>query len=303
MTRILRILAVTLLIATEGLSPVALGQDQNTQTSSAGQAGTQTASPTANAKTQPMAEATKTTEGTTTKDMANVYSKSIASLTMLFVIAVLLENALAVLFNWRVFLAYFSVRGIRPLIMILGAGLIVWILKVDIISALISNYQVNELASKPIASEFPTQLLTTLILAGGSSGVYNIMSALGFRDDRLEAELEAKPPPNKAWVAVRVLNPQGLSDIQVNIENLSANPPVPFPTAIAGTVKTRRPSIVELLFRNLNRFPQNGGHTLEPGVPYKILVTAKRGTTDVQALGTDYVFAPGAIVDFDVTLA
>src|SRR5689334_10304627 len=34
-----------------------------------------------------------------------IYEKSLAALTMLFVLAVLLENAFAVIFNWRVFLA------------------------------------------------------------------------------------------------------------------------------------------------------------------------------------------------------
>jgi hypothetical protein len=48
----------------------------------------------------------------------SIYGKSGAALTMLFVIAVLLESAFAVIFEWRVFLAYFSVRGIKPIIMI-----------------------------------------------------------------------------------------------------------------------------------------------------------------------------------------
>lgn len=47
-----------------------------------------------------------------------LYEKSLAALTMLLVLAVLLENAFSVIFNWRVFLTYFSLRGVKTIVMV-----------------------------------------------------------------------------------------------------------------------------------------------------------------------------------------
>jgi len=76
------------------------------------------------------------------------------------------------------------------------------------------------------------------------------------------------------------------------------------PAAIAGTITFRRQSLGDLLFRRPNRFPQNGGHVVTPGVVYAMTVEGKNEQgTSLKALdGEQYVFAPGAIVDFAVSL-
>src|SRR5262245_36833597 len=45
-----------------------------------------------------------------------IYKSSLAALTMLFVVAVLVESALNPIFNWRVFLTYFSSTGVKTII-------------------------------------------------------------------------------------------------------------------------------------------------------------------------------------------
>jgi hypothetical protein len=143
---------------------------------------------------------------TLTLDNDQIYRKSLAALTMLFVIAVLLENALSVIFNWRVFLAYFSVRGAKTIIMIVISLLIVNAFGLDVMASLIAAYKSPSNAPvNPASISGPVSLfVTALILAGGSSGVNKIMTALGFRNDHREEDVTPRPPINKACVAVRV---------------------------------------------------------------------------------------------------
>ena len=68
------------------------------------------------------------------------FSRSLTALTMLLVVALLIENALAIIFGWRVFLAYFSLRGVRTIIAIAVSWLVVVTFKFDILGALIHEY-------------------------------------------------------------------------------------------------------------------------------------------------------------------
>jgi hypothetical protein len=231
-----------------------------------------------------------------------IYTRSLAALTMLFVMAVLLENAFSIIFNWRVFLTYFSLRGVKTIIMVAIAYLIVSLFHLDIVAALLSAYNAHTLQPKPVASGFLSKFITALILAGGSAGVYNIMYALGYRSDRRDEEVNPRPPPNKAWVAVRAKRDQAAGEIFVTVREIkSAADKSAAP--IAGQIGVRRPSLWELLVRKRNRFPQNGGYTVTPNVVYEITVEAKNSNGEpLKRLGEQYVFAEGAIVDFDVTI-
>lgn len=240
-----------------------------------------------------------------TLDNDQIYRKSLAALTMLFVIAVLLENALSVIFNWRVFLAYFSVRGVKTIIMIAISLLIVNAFGVDVMASLIAAYKSPPNAPvDPASISGPISLfVTAMILAGGSSGVNKIMTALGFRDGRREEDVVPRPPTNKAWVAVRVNRQRAASQVFVRIREVGpadANAPAP----IAGVVGLKRMQLSGLLFRDFSRFPQNGGYTVLPNVVYAISVETKDAEGNaLKALdGQFYVFAAGAIVDFAVTL-
>jgi len=233
---------------------------------------------------------------------SQLYSASMAALTMLFVIAVLLENAYAVIFSWRVFLTYFSLPGVKTIIMVVSSLIIVWTFKIDVVSNLIAVYKTTPgNPAQPVSNGF-TVFITALILAGGSAGINQIMTSLGFRSDR-QQDITPKPPANKAWISVRVTRKDAVSEIFVKVKDLGpADAAAPSP--IAGVVSFRRPPLAGLLFPDVHRFPENGGYTVSPDRVYAISAESKNGQgADIKALDTEhYVFAAGAIVDFFVTL-
>jgi hypothetical protein len=249
---------------------------------------------------------------------SEIYARSFAALTMLFVIAVLLESAFATIFNWRVFLTYFSLRGVRTLIMVAISLVVVNLFDVDILANIIAAYKLTpnpDAGASALAFERavaatsgPISLfVTALILAGGSAGVYNVLSALGYRNEKREEEIFPKPPKDKAWVAIRVTRVDSVGQILVKVAERKpgeAGVPADIPAPIAGTIYARRPSLRELLLRNTNRFPQNGGYTVTQYKIYSISVEGKdKDGTMIRKLDDQlFVFAPGAIVDLDVAL-
>ena len=247
-----------------------------------------------------------------------VYSASAKSLTMLFVTAVVLESAFAVIFNWRVFLAYFDTKGVKTIVMIVISAIVVFYFKLDIFASLLAAFSVADPGTGATAATVTTslqeivkatsdpvsKLITALVLAGGSSGVHNMMYALGFRSSR-DTEETAKPASNEAWISVTVTCRTVDGPVQVSVEKIDAAPDGSTPIALAGSVKFRRPAIKELLMRNLDRFPQNGGYVVEPEKIYAIqAIGDKRGDSSVQVSSQlrYYKFAPRAVVDLDIIL-
>ncbi len=86
-----------------------------------------------------------------------VYTASAKALTMLFVTAVVLESAFAVIFNWRVFLAYFDTRGLKTIVMIVISTIVVFLFQAG---------HIRESAGPPIAfrtrSQDPAGLAASL---------------------------------------------------------------------------------------------------------------------------------------------
>lgn len=232
----------------------------------------------------------------------DLYAQSLAALTMLFVLAVLLESAFALIFNWRVFQAYFSARGVRTIIMVAGALALVNLFDIDIVASLVAAYNTPKGAPiVDVASGPASVLVTALILAGGSSGVHNIMKALGYRSG-MDETAAPTPPRDKAWVAVRVRRQATIGPLFVHLREggpADANSPSP----IAGMVLTRRPTLRGLLLRDASRFPQSGGYQVKANTLYRLTVEGKdaQGNPVVPINDIAYVFADGAIVDLEAT--
>lgn len=221
------------------------------------------------------------------------YQASLAALAKLFVLAVLLENAFALIFNWRVFQAYFSGRGMRTIVMIVASVLLVYQLKLDIVADLIQAYD----SSTP-AKGWITGVLTALILAGGSSGVNTVMQALGYREANAAETVVVKPARDKAWIAVRVKRVRAIGEVYVLIRDLgSAAGDSPAP--IASTVGNEGPTLRSLLLRDRMRFPQSGGYDLLPNTLYEVTVEGRdaQGQRIAPIDQRKLVLAPGAIVD------
>jgi hypothetical protein len=240
-----------------------------------------------------------------------VYSTSLSVLTMLFVVALLLESAFSTIFNWRVFLTYFSTRGVKTIIMIVISLIVVNVFSFDAIASLIAAFKLPDLPAGAARDTELTKLvaeatgpvskfITGLILAGGSAGIYNLMVALGIRSSR-DAQVDPKPPAGQAWVAVRVNRVNAVGPVNVVVAEQAQMPAGLL--QIAGSIRFTRPSLKELLLRNVDRFPQNGGYVVAPNKAYVIKVEGhdERGT-EISALGGTYAFAERAIVDFDVEL-
>lgn len=237
----------------------------------------------------------------------DILENSLSALTMLFVLAVLLENAFALIFNWRVFQAFFSDRGMRTLVMAGVSILLVYQLDIDIVAALIAAYTRDAAPNGHV-----TRIVTALILAGGSGGVHNLMYALGYRSKRAEIE-ELRPTKNQAWLAVRVTRQRAEGEIFISIrklgsiDSLPADAVTPVPDPIAGTVGSGGPTLRGLLLRDRSRFPQNGGYLLEPNTLYTITVAGRDANGNpIEAIppltAKRLVLAPGAIVDLETTV-
>jgi hypothetical protein len=104
------------------------------------------------------------------------YGASFKVLFGLFVLAVILESGLAVIFNWRPFLQVFDARGVKTIVSLLFALLIVWKFDLDIATQLI-----NVLWDSRYEQSGVGMFVSALVLAGGSSGVNTLLVALGFR--------------------------------------------------------------------------------------------------------------------------
>ena len=229
---------------------------------------------------------------------SDVYQASLKAITILLVLSVLIENALAVIFNWRVFRSYFSVTGIKTIISFAVAFIIVKGFEMDVISSLLAVYAPGD----EYPSTLATEILTALTIAGGSSGVNTLMAAFGYRNTQADAETPA-PPKDKAWISVRVQKKQAESPVQVHVTE-DPRAPADLP-AIAGTCLVGRPSLLSLLMRNNDRFPQNGGYTVTPDKAYRISVSAtdrEGGRISKNVTEEPVKLAAGAIVDFEVEL-
>lgn len=227
---------------------------------------------------------------------AEIYEKSLRALTMMFVVAVLLESAFSLLFSWRVFLTYFSVSGLKTVVMLFISWVVVYSFELDILASLINVYSEKKWESLAVS-----KLITAMILAGGSSGVNRILVAVGFRAIPV-SPLEAKPPETKAWVAVQVKQKLSTGVVQVGLKDLGKadeNDPAP----IAGTACAGAPNLMELLLRNRRRFPGSGGYEVMPGHVYEISVRGRGADGEERSLTLGkFVFANRAVVDLEATL-
>jgi hypothetical protein len=96
-------------------------------------------------------------------------------LLVFIVLSVVFEIALTPLFNWRIFLAYCSKKGFRTPITV-GLAFAVFLgYDLDIFRDLLVAMGI------PAKISLPGQLLTAMLIAGGSSGVFEIFTKLHIR--------------------------------------------------------------------------------------------------------------------------
>jgi hypothetical protein len=140
-----------------------------------------------------------------TLENGKLYEASFKALFVLFILAVLVESGLALLFRWRPFLDYFDSRSVNALVAFLFSYLLVYLFNLDIANQLIGIYTETRKAPSGLES-VPGALLTAMIIAGGSAAVNRIFQSFGFRPTSAQEQAK-KPEPNQheAWVAVTLV--------------------------------------------------------------------------------------------------
>jgi len=229
-----------------------------------------------------------------------IYQQAFKSLFVLFVLALLLESGLAVLFRWRPFLVYFDGRGVKTVVSVVLALLFVWSFDMDIVTDLVNVYSQR---ATPFKHGFEGYVITALILAGGSAAVNSIFVALGFRSVITHADIAPKPPQTEGWISVTLLRKDAIGPVDVLI---GAPPVVPAPRSpIAGTITggTRFTRFIRLFLRDASRFPMSGGYSVPAGSLCQVQlrgVSANGKDVTSRVWGPETI-APGAIIDLELT--
>jgi len=227
---------------------------------------------------------------------ADIYEPTFRSLFILFVLAVLLESGLAVLFQWKPVLATFDSRAARPLFSFVAALILVISFKLDIATELLNLF--TNSANGPNA---PGIILTALVISGGSSGINRIFQALGFRPMTEQEQPEtSKPPPTEAWISITPVRKDAVGPIYIQRTYNGK-------TELVGSVAGRSSAaFYRFLLRDKGRFPPSGGFALVPGNYTFRLAGEKSGQGEKIAVQSDpwgpYDIAAGAIIDITLKL-
>lgn len=219
-----------------------------------------------------------------------IYQASFKALFVLFILAVLLESGLALLFRWRPFLEYFDSRSTNALVAFAFALFFVQTFNLDITTSLVNIY-----TDSTYGINWAGSVITAMIIAGGSAGVNRVFQAFGFRPTSAQDNPpKPKPPADKAWIAVSVLREKAVGDVIVYIKQ-----------ATVGTITGSSPSgpFRRLFLRDKGRLPQTGGREVIPGPDFTVAVKGKDAQDNPleKSWGT-YEIAPGAIIDLEFRL-
>lgn len=219
----------------------------------------------------------------------------------LLVVATVMESALTTLFNWRLYQEFFNGRAIKTLVMVAFGYAVVTAFGFDIF------HTVLRLAGSAAPASGLSQLLSALILAGGSAAVYELFQRLGLRAPIPAPEPGPQPADDKAWVSVRIVPRRAVGSLKVHIDKvaLPSDDQLARP-ALAGCVA--RPTFAERLqrvfFANPMRLPAYGGRTIDTTGVYRIAVSGRRAITVGSRQTEDFQeevyvgrFAGRAIVD------
>jgi hypothetical protein len=226
-----------------------------------------------------------------------VYSAAIKAIFVLFVLAVVLESALAVVFNWRPFVETFNPRAVRPLVALVVALIVVKVFDLDITTSL-----VNAITGRPYGASPTGTILTALVIAGGSAGVNHMLVALGYRELKTP-ETTPKPPPTKAWMAVRAKRLKAKAgDIEVFLgRQPAAGAANRLPPRVGTIPGSTGGNLLAYFLSDRGRFPRYGGFELDPASgPYAVVLRGTDGTLPVETSWGPQDVAAGAIVNITI---
>lgn len=243
--------------------------------------------------------------------------RALAVLMQAFVLALLLEQAFALFFNWRLVQEFLVGRAWRTPIMVVAAYVLVARCNMNLVASLLTVYNPLGEPSGTYDSEL-TRTVTAMILAGGSVGVNQIMVNLGVRTPVREVAAVPVLDMTEAWVSLQIDNAKPADgDVCVNFDEVAGltDPEVALVPTIAGVVRRRRvlERLRDVFLPNAARVPRSGGRKVTVGQVYRITIaTGSGGQLTVRDLTgakqTDLAqaplvrFAPRAVVDLRIAL-
>ena len=229
-----------------------------------------------------------------------------------FVVAVVLELGLSVLFNWRYFLRWFDAAGVKTVVSVGVAYWFVRVLDLDVLAKLVNAVWLSSFSSDGVS-----RFISALVLAGGSATVNTLMVSLGFRSVRTAESVQRKPLPTDAWLAVMVSGATARR-AEIRLLNTAAEAAAPAVGAAGGAAPPVPYELVHRLnrlwpewawrlpfVRNPGRFPGWGGYVLAPGTEY--ILSIQGLDTQGNEVGQPTRVGPfkparGAIIDIQAVL-
>lgn len=227
----------------------------------------------------------------------DVYPEAFKALFLLFVVATVLESALALLFNWRPFVETFNARAVRPVVSFIMSMVVVFIWELDIVTGL-----AKLISAKVPELDWTGKILTAMVLAGGSAAINNLMVTLGFRQVRTPENSTPKPPQDKGWISISIVRTddiKGPVTVRIGVADDKGNVPV-----IASLTASTKP-VVRYFLRDRGRFPGSGGFAVKKGDMVTVKVSAKDSIDASKEVTYEWgpeVIGEGAIIDLTFTM-
>jgi hypothetical protein len=295
------IFAIALLgVGQVALPTVALAQNTTTNTATPAPTASPTVTPTPTPTVTPTPTPTATPEPGGTRGDDDAVPESGKALVKMFVLALILESALALLFNWRPFIVYFDGRGVKTVVSLGVALVVTLVIKSDTFLELLKAYGVVVTEN----SRWLTRIIEAMVLAGGSAGVNNLMRSLGLRPVARTEEVTPQPETNEAWIAVALRRAKAVGPVDVELAEGgdAASPVWRIVGQISGTVPPT--GLARWFKRDFTKFPTAGGWSVTPEVPLTLRLSGKAadGTVLISEVWGPHPLAKRAIVDLDMKL-
>ncbi len=245
---------------------------------------------------------------TTIEQTPELFGKLVGELVGLFVVATLMESAMALIFQWRLYREFFNGRAVKTVVMIAMGYAVVAQFDYDVFDRVVRIVRPGSVIGD-IDDGGLSEFLSACVLAGGSAAVNELFKALGLRPPADPEQHKPKPPDDRAWVSVKVIRQDAVGDIRIHL--VKVVPPdleldKPATSELAGVVsgrKTFAERLRNVFLSDFERLPSYGGLTVETGQVYRIYAEAVP-KSDLSALPVPVVreiyrgrFAGRAIVD------
>lgn len=234
--------------------------------------------------------------GARTFGSTELYEASFKAIFVLFILAVVVESGLQLIFRWRPYLRTFNTASVNTIVALAFSLFFVSLFDLDIVTKLVNAYTApaNTHANSPVGL-----FLTAMIIAGGSAGVNRLFRAFGFRPITPPAEIAGPRDETQAWVSVTLRRDKAVGAVDVLFGEAGKE-------AVIGTISgtsSKNPA-KNLFFRDNGRFPRSGGYTVTVAENCALKLVGKDETGKVLPSRPwgPYDIGPRAIIDVECTL-